>query len=237
MIDVRVISIGTLSANPEWGESGDVRTSHATCTLIRSGDSAIIVDPSLPEPIMRAKLAERSGLDADAITGVFLTSFKPDVCRGITAFEHAQWFVSERERESIGVPLIAKLQEAVEEGDDELAGALEADVAILQRCQAAPDRLAVGVDLFPLPGVTPGLAGLLIAGANHTTLICGDAVPTVEHLQQGKVLSVCADLDQARESYAEAVEIADVLVLGRDNWALNPVKTPMSMMRETSGEE
>jgi hypothetical protein len=38
------------------------------------------------------------------------------------------------------------------------------------------------------------------------------------------VLSGAADTDQARESFAEAVEIADVLVLGRDNAVSNPTK-------------
>ena len=49
-------------------------------------------------------------------------------------------------------------------------------------------------------------------------------MPTVEHLETGKVLLPAADADQARESFAEAVEIADQLVLGRDNLVVNPAR-------------
>ena len=102
---------------------------------------------------------------------------------------------------------------------------LRRDVAILQRCQPAPDKLAEGVDVFPLPGVTPGCTGLLLSG-RETTLICGDAVATAGHIEQGKVLPNCANREQAKESFAEAIEIADLLVPGRDNVVVNPTRKP-----------
>ena len=37
-----------------------------------------------------------------------------------------------------------------------------------------------------------------------------------------------ADLEKARESFKEAVEIADFLVLGRDNLVTNPIR-PLGM--------
>jgi glyoxylase-like metal-dependent hydrolase (beta-lactamase superfamily II) len=80
------------------------------------------------------------------------------------------------------------------------------------------------VDLFPLPGVTPGTCGVLLALPGVTVLACGDAIPTFEHLSQGKVLPTAANIEQAEESFREAVEIADVLILGRDNIARNPLK-------------
>ena len=40
-MDIRVISIGTLSANPLWGEREAVRTGHATTTLIQAGQRTI----------------------------------------------------------------------------------------------------------------------------------------------------------------------------------------------------
>lgn len=227
MADFRVISIGALSANPLWNERAPVRTGHATTTLIRAGGANILVDPGLPAPALTARLKERVNLEPGAITHVFLTSFRPDVRRGIGAFENAAWLVSEAEREAVGVPLAVRLREEMERGEDadaELLGALREDVAILQRCGAAPDRLAPGVDLFPLPGVTPGLCGLLLGDLRFTALICGDAIATVEHLEQGKVLAGALDVERARQSFAEAVEIADLLVPGRDNVAVNPTK-------------
>jgi glyoxylase-like metal-dependent hydrolase (beta-lactamase superfamily II) len=126
----------------------------------------------------------------------------------------------------VGVPLVGELHEAAAAGDEELKSRLELDVAILRRCEPAPERIGEGVDLFPLLGVTPGLTGLLLPGRNSTTLVCGDAVPTIEHLERGMVLQNAADVGRARESLAEAVEIADYLVPGRDNMVPNPVRRP-----------
>lgn len=222
MIEVRIISIGTLSANPLWGERQPTRTGHATCTLVRSGKRAILVDPGLPPQAIASRLNERCGLLPRDITHVFLTSFKPDTMRGIAAFEQATWWVSNEEREGVGIPLASTLQKAASEGDSELAKLLEQDVAILRRCQPAPDRLADDVDLFPLPGVTPGCCGVLCAAAQKTTLICGDAVATQEHLDRGMVLTNAVDVVKAQESFAEAIEIGDDLVLGRDNMVKSP---------------
>jgi len=227
-MDVRVISIGALPAHPLWNEKTPVRTGHATTTLIRTRDKTILIDPGLPEQAVAARLAERSGLRVGDITHVFLTSYQPDTRRGIMAFEDATWWVSQVEREAVGVALVGELQRAALESDDEsLIEALETDVAVLRRCEPAPERLAEGVDLFPLHGVTPGLTGLIVSEAQRTTLICGDAVATVEHLERAQVLPRCADVDKARESFSEAIEIADRLILGRDNWAMSPMKRGM----------
>lgn len=225
-MDFRVISIGALAAHPLWDEKVPIRAGHATTTLIRSGKRTIIVDPGLPAKILAPRLKERAGLEPSAITHVFLTCFRPETSRGVLAFERATWWVSQDEREAVGVPLVGQLQAAAAAGDDELKSALELDVAVLRRCEPAPDRIADGVDLFPMPGVTPGMTGLLLPGRTSTTLICGDAVPTIEHLERGMVLPSAANVVQARESLAEAVEIADYLVLGRDNFVPNPVKRP-----------
>ncbi len=214
---VRVISLGTLAANPHWGERGAVRPAHATTSLVVAGNAKILVDPSLPPQVIVPRLVERAGIGPDEITHVFLTCLHPTHRRGILAFEKAQWLVCEREREAIGIQLVASLKEAHAAGDDDLVKTLGHEVAVVQRTVAAPDRIAAGVDLFPLPGATPGLAGLLLPTTGATTLIAGDAVATVEHLAAGQVISPCYDLEAARESFSEALEIADWIVCGRDN--------------------
>ncbi|TVQ63097.1 MAG: hypothetical protein EA379_04355 [Phycisphaerales bacterium] len=225
-IDVRVISIGTLAEHPLWGERTPVRTGHATTTLIHAGQRVILVDPGLPQQALIPRLYERANIGPNAVTDVFLTCFRPDVRRALRAFDRANWWIHDTEREMIGTPLIQKLHEALDTGDEELSETLEREVEVMRRCNAAPDNLAPHIDIFPLPGVTPGMCGLLIALPRMTLLICGDAVPTVEHLEEGKVLPDCADVDRARASFAEAVEIADMLVLGRDNIVVNPTKRP-----------
>jgi glyoxylase-like metal-dependent hydrolase (beta-lactamase superfamily II) len=226
-MDYQVISIGTLAWNPLWNERGAVRTGHATTTLIRSGAMKILVDPGLPATVLAARLAERVNLKIEDITHVFLTQFHPECRRAIQAFDGATWYISETERETMGVHLAQKAKHLAQTGDQgDLLETLKVDLAILQRCTPCPDQLAEGVDLFPLGGVTPGLSGLVLAGPRHTTLVCGDAIPTYEHLEQGKTLPVAVDINQAKESFQEAIEIADLLVLGRDNLAVNPTKRP-----------
>lgn len=220
-MDYRVISIGTLSRHELWNEKGETRTPHATTTLVRSRDRVILVDPGLPPQVITARLRERSGLEASAITDVFLTNFRPAHRRGLPAFEHARWLVSEAEREHVGRALVEMYQR---ETDEAARAVLQDEIAILKTCIAAPDRLAPQVDLFPLPGYTPGTAGLLLAFANSTVLVAGDAVATSEHLEQGRVPRGAANPEQAKESFVEAIEIADVIIPGHDNLVINPTR-------------
>jgi len=229
----RVISIGTLAAHPLWGERQQVRTGHMTTTLVRAGERRIVVDPGLPAAALAARLGERANLAPGQITDVFLTSFHPDGRRALAAFDAAVWWIHADERESVGVAMAQRLRamsmrEGVEdagERDEELMAHLRQEIATLQRCKAAPDSFADRVSIFPLPGVSPGTCGLLLEDMRHTTLICGDAVATSEHLDEGRVLHA-ADLDKARTSLEEALEIADLLILGRDNMVVNPMKRP-----------
>jgi glyoxylase-like metal-dependent hydrolase (beta-lactamase superfamily II) len=224
-MDFRVISIGTLAQNPHWGEKAPVRTGHATTTLITAGKRRILVDPGLPEAAIIARLHERAGLRVSDITDIFLTSFSPDTRRGILAFKTADWWISEQEREAVGVPLARQLGMLAQQGvDPDVKTALETSIGVLRRCKPAPERLADKVVPFPMPGVTPGLTGLLLEHPRFTALVCGDAVPTVEHLERGQVPDWAADVRLASESFAEAIEIADVLICGRDNAVSNPTK-------------
>ena len=227
-MDLTVISIGALSANPLWGEKQAVRTGHATTTLVRDGDATLLGDPGLPAQALAARLGERTGLLPDAVTHVFLTSFHPEARRGLAAFEQAEWLISEREREAVGVGLVQQLQAAAEAGDADLRGALEQEVAILQRCTAAPDELTANTHLFPMPGQTPGSTALLLKEPTRTVLVAGDAAPTVEHINRGRELQTAADASAAIESLAEAEEIAVALVPGRDNITPSPLRSPFA---------
>lgn len=226
MASFRIISIGSLAAHPLWGERGDVRPAHATTALVVAGAAKILVDPSLPPQLLVPRLAERANVKPEEITHVFLTTLHPLQRRGISAFPNATWMASSQEREAFGVPLITKFKEAHAAGDAELVRLLKQEIDVVERCQAAPDQLAKGVDLFPLYGLTPGTAGLLLPQNHATVLVAGDAVPTQEHLEQGKVLSPCYDLQAAQASFGEAIEIADLIVAGRDNLLMNPTRRP-----------
>lgn len=224
-MDYRIISIGSLSRHPLWPKPTPPRTAHATTTLIQSDDRVILVDPALPREILLPRLAERSGLDASDITDVFLTSFRPAHRRGLIAFDHANWWISHAEREAIGVNLVAQHQ-AHADSDPQTADLIRQEIALLQRCQPAADSLAPHVDLFPLPGPTPGHSGLLLTLPQITILLASDAIPTIEHLEKGQILSDSFDLQQARESFAEAIEIADWIIPGHDNLTPNLTRRP-----------
>ncbi|MEX2213781.1 MAG: MBL fold metallo-hydrolase [Phycisphaeraceae bacterium] len=226
-MDYRIISIGTLSHNEFWSESAPVRTAHATTTLIRSGERVILVDPGLPAQVITARLMERAGIKPAKVTDVFLTNFRPSHRWGLDAFEHADWWIAEMEREYVGRGLVEQLKQATDQADEAMQDVLKQEIALLRRFKSAPDRLAEQVDLFPLPGFTPGTCGLLLLKLNSTTLIAGDAVPTAEHMEHGQVLRQAFDIQQARESFTEAIEIADVIIPGHDNLLLNPTRRPM----------
>jgi len=217
----RIISIGALAIHELWERQGPERTTHGTTALVTTGSVKVLVDPGLPGPAVAARLAERAGVRAGEITHVFLTSFNPHRRRGLGAFPEAKWLLSETEKQKAGRRLAAL---AEQEEDNQLRRQYEQDMELLDRCEAAPDKLANGVDLFPLPGYTPGCCGLLLAEPTRTVLLAGEAVATQEHLAQARVLRGAFDVEQATESLKEALEIADVIVPGFDNVILNPLR-------------
>ena len=213
----RVISIGTLSQNTLWNEPRDTRTGHATTSLVEGEGVKIIVDPGLPSQVIAAKLGERSPVRPEEITHVFLSSFQDDTIRGLGAFPHATWLAFENETDAAQIAMLESLQVASRHPEDGGVEPIETRLALLERIHPAPDALAPGIDLFPLGGVTPGMCGLLLAQPRKTILITGDAIATREHLAAAQVLPTCWNLQLAQDAFAEAIQIADLIIPGRDN--------------------
>ena len=216
----RVISIGALSTNELWpADAEQPGAAHATTVLVRSGGKTILVDPGLPERVVTARLAERSGLRPGDIDVVFLTNFRPAHRRGLGAFPDAEWCLFEPEREAVGRVLVERF---AEEEDPENKKLLQEEINVLRRCNGVTEPLAPQVDLFPSPGFTPGTCGLLLSKPGRTVLVAGDCIPTQEHLEHGRVLRGCFDTNQAQESLVDAIEIADLIVCGHDNVCVSP---------------
>ena len=213
----RIISIGTLAQNTLWNEPRDTRTGHATTTLVEGDGVKIIIDPGLPPQILTARMSERSPTQPTDITHVFLTSFQDDTIRGLAAFPSAVWLAFENEIEAATITLQEQLQIASEHPEDGGVEPIETRLQILERINPAPDAIAQGIDIFPLAGVTPGTCGILLAQPRKTILIAGDAVATREHLAEAQVLPTCWNRDLAQDSFAEAIQIADIIIPGRDN--------------------
>lgn len=219
-VRVDVISIGATSRNRLWGETQRVRTGHATTSLIRVGKRNILVDPGLPPTAITARLYERTGMTPDRIDTVFLTNFRASHRAGLSAFAAAKVLIHEREQHVMSDRL-ARLIEEAPTGDLDRA-ALVAEKKLLDSFTPADDHVVESVDLFPLFGYTAGTCGLIVAAPTSTTLIAGDAVPTLDHFLAGQILPDCYDIQAAQESMREVYEIADLIIPGHDNLFANP---------------
>ncbi len=203
MSDVRadVLAIGSLAANAYWDEKTPVRREYATATLVRSDDVVLVVDPGWPADVLRAALYYRVGLEAAAVTHVFLTHFDPAHFGGIGVFAGAVWSMYEEE---------IRWAEAE-------APAGDAGCEVLEQIEAAPEKFAPGVDLFPTFGHTPGHASLLVYTPIQSLIVAGDAVLTRDHFEHGDLGEGQWDLEKAKESFQDVLEIADLIVPGHDN--------------------
>lgn len=220
-VEYCVVSIGALSHNRLWGETAAVRAAHATTTLVTDDRRLILVDPSLPPPVLAARLGERTGKSLTDVTDVFCTTLRPVHRRGIEAFASARWWCGEQELEAYRRHLEG-LESSAGRLDPEQAATVEADLKLVGRFQAAPEKLSRGIHFYPLAGPSVGSAGLLLAQATSTILIAGDAALTAEHVQRGVVWEGCADAEAAARSLQDILEVADVIIPGHDNMMLSP---------------
>jgi len=211
-----ILSIGALSKNPFWNEHQAVRTAHATSTLIRAGDTNIVVDPGLPGMVLNALLGERAGLKPDDIHIVFLTSFRQAHRMGLGVFKKAKWLMHEAEIDYWRGRLQGELDNARRNKTAE-ATAITEQLTYLKRIEPVEDRLADGVDSFFSPGSTAGNCGLLLTEPVGTIVIAGDAVVNRDYLQCGRVHEACFDAKRARESMQDILEVADIVIPGHDN--------------------
>jgi glyoxylase-like metal-dependent hydrolase (beta-lactamase superfamily II) len=216
-VEFRVISIGALSHNRLWGEAAAVRTPHATTTLIAPGDDRrILVDPSLPASALAARFNERTGRRLGDVSDVFCTTLRPVHRRSLDALPDADWWCSPQELDAYRDHL-AGLLDSADRLDGEAKGAVQADLALLDRFRPAPETFGRQVHLFPLPGASAGSAGLLLTPPTTTVVVAGDAAVTAEHLRRGQVWAGCHDTAAAMASLRDIIEIADAVVCGHDN--------------------
>jgi len=231
-VEYKVISIGTLSKNFYWNEHEAVRTPHATTTLVVSGNKKILVDPALPPQVLNARLYERAGIRNKDITAVFLTTFRSAHRGALEAFEHAKWYLHEKEidyarkileqiqRESkkeCGCGHEHEHQHTDNQAIEEYRRRIAMDLQLLDRCQPAPEKLADHVEIFPSPGASAGCCGLLLTPTVGAIMIAGDAVINQDYLENGRVWEESIDLKLAQQSMADILEVADVIIPGHDN--------------------
>jgi len=220
-VEYSVISIGALSKNRLWGESAQVRTAHATTTVVFDEDKVILVDPSLPAQALGPVFNERTGKQLGDVTDVFCTTLRPVHRRSIMALPEANWWASQDEIESHRAKLVALLDSA-SRLDPQQTTDVEADLKLLESFHPAPETFTRQVTVYPMVGPTPGSAGLLLTPPTMSIIIAGDAVLTAAHMARGQVWQGCDDLEKALASLQDALEFADVIIPGHDNVCISP---------------
>lgn len=222
-----VVSIGALSRNRFWNETQPRRLAHSTTVLLKDPGTTILVDPGLPAEMLAQRLDERTGLTPAQIDVVFLTCFRPVHRRSLAMFDRATWLMHEPEIEAVAEHL-GRLAAAAEQDVDADPGAPERDSSesvedivrqerdLLGRIHPADDQLTRQIHLFPSPGVTPGCAGLLVNEPTRCAIVAGDAMVSHEYYEVGRVYEQVYDLEAARASFRDILEVADVIIPGHD---------------------
>jgi len=192
-----VITIGNLSRNRYWGETGEpVRGGWCTCTLITGEGFRLLVDPSLRDPAaMAAELDRRTGLKPEAVDAVFITHHHGDHHWGIEAFQSARW---------LAAPPVAQL--------------VNRETHYSRPVEPTARRLLNEIEMIHTPGHTREHHSLLFRCDGQAVVVAGDAVMTRDFLahRQGYLNSV--DFQQASRTIEEIARIADIVVPGHDNY-------------------
>ncbi|HVX42390.1 MAG TPA: MBL fold metallo-hydrolase [Mycobacteriales bacterium] len=203
MIRWDLITVGHLSRNRYWGESEDRphRETCCTCTLIRTGERTILVDPSLPPEQMEAAVDRRTGQRIASVDAVFVTHRHGDHWLGIEAFPDAQWLMAPAELA----------------GWRSEAGGEQGRIAA--RFSAAMD-IAPGVQMLSTPGHTEGLTSLAFHSGGRRVVVTGDGVMTADFFAKRDVYFNSVDAEEAVRSIDRIAEHADIVVPGHDNYFL-----------------
>lgn len=200
-----ILTIGHLSRNKFWGERNDTayRAPLATSALLLGEGQVIVTDPSLPVAGMRAALLDAAGLAPEDVTLVFSTHNHLDHHVDPLCFPNARWFMPQ-----------VDLNDLHEHWDEHKRSFPGDDWETVQRCEAAPEELAPGLKLLPLPGHTAGTSGLLFCAPEGRVLLTGDAVMTREFYKAGEPYFFGWDNDRARQTILSLRGRADVIIPG-----------------------
>ena len=208
----RVLTIGHLSRNKYWGES-DTAQYHsvvATTVLVQADGINILVDPTLPIKQTEELLRLHSGLGREDIDIVFATHYHGDHRVDAADYMNAKLYMSAASL----VDAHAAIKE-VEQGRG-----IPAFVAGLEDFSPAPEALAPGVWLYPLPGHTDGNTGLMLDAQEGKVLIAGDTIMGEEYFCAGEGYWFNTSAEKTRASITLSAKDADLVIPGHGDWFL-----------------
>ena len=196
-----ILTLGCFSRNRYWGEEDakSYRRALCTSTLIETPQGArILVDPAVSGAALAQVLDERCGLRPEAVDYVYVTHRHGDHYVGMADLPRAVWLAAPGDAGEIrrALPQHAK------------------------RIFAAGAEIVPGVQVLPLPGHTPGLAGLLFASEDGMVAVAGDSVMTRDFFKDRRGYYNSADFGASARSIDLLMEKADIVVPGHGNYFL-----------------
>ncbi len=184
MIGLDILAVGYLVRDDE----GKLLEAHSTSTLIRSGDSLIVVDTSSKylKPALKSSFRDL-GIFAKDVDTVVLTHSHDDHTGNLDMFPNAEIYIQAG-------------------GEDEIKGK---NINVVE----GEMKLCNGVRIIPTPGHTMDSMSVFV-DADRNYVIAGDAIPLEDNYVKMVPPGLCADRDLAMKSINSIVSFADVIVPG-----------------------
>ncbi len=183
MIRLDILAVGDLEKDDE----GNVTKANATCTLIKSEDGIIVVDPStiFLRPMIK-KSFKQIGIYPKEVTNVVLTHTHRDHIENLSLFSNATVYV--HEGEDIEIPDSVVISE--------------------KKFQLMPK-----IRLIHTPGHTKGSMSVFVE-SERRYVVAGDTIPTENNFRRMVPPATNYDKDLALQSIKVIKRYADVVVPG-----------------------
>ncbi len=208
-VEWRQLTLGHLSRNKFWGEDPDTQYHSvvASSTLLRDGDTNILVDPTLPVEEMEKRLRRLCGLGREDIDIIFATHFHTDHRLDAEKYPNAKLYMSPESIQEIA--------------DVRREGGRMAEIFLngaVFDFKAAPSQLTPGVSVQPLPGHTRGLSGLVFTSGGKRVLLAGDTIMNREFFKAREGYFIDASQEKTAASMNWAAQHVDIIVPGHGDW-------------------
>jgi glyoxylase-like metal-dependent hydrolase (beta-lactamase superfamily II) len=180
-----ILAVGTLDRS----ETGEILEAHSTSTLIRSGDSLIVVDTSTQymRPALKGSFREL-GIFAKDVDTVVITHWHDDHIGNLDLFPNAEVYVWEGPASEANVRNLNVISDETE--------------------------LCDGVSIVHTPGHTADSISVFVEGDDRKYAIVGDAIPLEENYRRMVPPAHNIDPELAMKSIKTISGFADVIVPG-----------------------
>lgn len=201
----------------------------SSVTLVQSPKQNILVDTgSYGDRLQLIQALEQISLSPESINAVVLTHFHYDHVLNYDLFINAQFFISETEVTYVknGAYLAA--------GDPYVPAVIFPLIEPRLTVFSGEMEIFSGIRTIPLPGHTPGMAGLLLE--EEGVLIAGDGIKNGYDFVKKLPPPSFGNSADALSCYQKAADIARIIVPGHDQPFRVPVVDKVEYLEEYSLE-